>query len=254
MDNDATPKINSLGTAFEIVELLQDHGGLTLTDVAEEMDKPVSTVNDYIQTLQDLRCVSETDGTYHVGMRFLELGGRRRAETRIFRTAEREVMALANETGEHANLMIEENGYGVFLLKEKGGESVSLDNYEGMNVHLHTTALGKSMLAVMPDWRVEEIIERRGLPKLTENTITDEAELREELATIRDRGYAVDDEERLEDIRCVAAPVTAGGRDIEGAISISAPKNRMRGSYFEETIPEKVLKTANIITVNYRHG
>jgi DNA-binding IclR family transcriptional regulator len=218
------------------------------------MDNPVSTVNDYLQTLQDLRCVRNEDGNYHVGMRFLELGGRRRASTRIFRMAEREVRSLANDTGEHANLMIEENGFGVFLLKEKGADAVALDNYEGMPVHLHTTALGKSMMAFMDDHRVDEIIEKRGLPKSTDNTIGDEAELREELATIRERGYAIDDEERLEDIRCVAAPVTTGDQKVEGAISISAPKNSMRGEYFEETIPEKVLQTANIITVNYRHG
>jgi DNA-binding IclR family transcriptional regulator len=254
MEQTPQPKIKSLGVAFDIVDVLHASGGATLTEVAEEMDKPVSTVNDYLQTLQELRCVRNDDGTYRVGMRFLEHGGRRRARTRIFRMAEQEVRALANDTGEHANLMIEENGLGVFLLKEKGADAVVLDNYEGMSVHLHTTALGKSILAYMDEERVDEIIEQRGLPKLTENTISDEATLRQELATIRERGYAIDDEERLEDIRCVAAPVTMGGQNVAGAISISAPKNRMRGEYFEETIPEKVLQTANIITVNYRHG
>jgi len=254
MERAVETKINSLGVAFRIVDVLHEKGGATLTEVAEEMDKPNSTVHDYLQTLLELNCVRNEGGEYHVGMRFLELGGRGRARSRIFQMAEREVRALANDTGEHANLMIEENGYGVFLLKEKGAESVALDTYEGRRVHLHTTALGKSMLAFMDDDRVDEIIDRHGLPKLTESTIDDERQLREELETIRERGYAIDDEERLEDIRCVAAPVTTGGDDIEGAVSISAPKNRMQGEYFRETIPGKVLQTANIITVNYRHG
>jgi DNA-binding IclR family transcriptional regulator len=186
-------------------------------------------------------------------MRFLQIGGRWRADSKVFRIAEPEVRDLATKTGEHANLMIEEGGLGVFLLKQKGDRSVTLDTYEGMHVYLHTTALGKAILSVVDETGLDEILSTHGLPELTGNTITDESDLREELATVRERGYALDDAERINDVRCVAAPILSDEPDVLAAISISAPKNRMRGEYFNETIPEEVLKTANIINVNYRH-
>lgn len=254
MTESANLQIKSTGVAFEIVELVMDRDGATLNEVVEELDKPTSTVHDHLQTLTDLGFLLREGNEYHLATKFLEYGGFARTRSRIFQVGESEIQKLAIDTGEHANLMIEENGFGVFLLKQKGSDAVKLDTYEGMRVHLHTTALGKSMLAFMDDDRVDRILGERGLPKITAKTIGDEATLRRELDEIRERGYATDDEERLEGIRCVAAPVSTDDDRVVGAVSISAPKSRMQGKFFQETIPEKVLRTANVIEVNMRHA
>ncbi|WP_423747534.1 IclR family transcriptional regulator (plasmid) [Haladaptatus sp. SPP-AMP-3] len=253
MGIESNAKIKSTATAFGIVEYLKESGGATLSEVVERFDMPTSTVHDHLQTLTGLGYVLNDDGIYRIGTRFLELGGYARINSRIFQVSESELQNLAVETGEHANLMIEENGMGVFLMKQKGNEAIKIDTYEGMRVYLHTTAMGKAILAFMEEARLEEILSQHGLPRVTENSIGNREALETELAEIRERGYATDDEERLNGIRCVAAPVTTDSGTVAGAVSISAPKNRMQGELFKETIPRKILGTANIIEVNMRH-
>ncbi|MFC7140559.1 IclR family transcriptional regulator [Halosimplex aquaticum] len=253
MDPGDGPKINATAVSFRILDRIKDHDGMTMTEIVEAIDKPTSTVHDHLQTLTDLGYLVREDDEYVLGMKLLELGGYARTRSRLCRIAESEIQNLALDVGDHANLMVEENGLGVFLLKRKGDEALSLDTFEGKRVHLHTTALGKSMLAYMDDERLDGIIEEHGLPSVTENTITDEDELRAELDAIRERGYATDDEERLEGIRCVAAPVRTSGDEVVGAVSVSGIKSRMQGEHFRERVPQKVLSTVNIIEVNMRH-
>ncbi|WP_436926183.1 IclR family transcriptional regulator [Halosimplex amylolyticum] len=253
MDACHDPKIRATAVSFRIFDCLKDHDGLTLTELVEELDKPTSTVHDHLQTLTDLGYLVREGDKYVISMKFLELGGYARTRSRLCRIAESEIRDLALDVGDHANLMVEENGLGVFLLKRKGDEALALDTFEGKRVHLHTTALGKSMLAYMGEDRFDRIIEDRGLPAATENTITDEGELRAELDAIREQGYATDDEERLEGIRCVAAPIRTTGDEVVGAVSVSGIKSRMRGDHFRERVPQKVLSTVNVVEVNLRH-
>jgi DNA-binding IclR family transcriptional regulator len=161
---------------------------------------------------------------------------------------------MSEETGEHANLMIEEHGLGVFLYKARGSDAVQLDTHAGMRVPLQTTALGKTIMAFRPRSEVEAFIDRHGLPQVTKDTITDRPELFDNLEEIRERGYAYDDEERVRGMRCVAAPITdETGRAI-AAVSVSSPKSRMQETRFTETIPEVVLRSANVIEVNLTYA
>lgn len=174
---------------------------------------------------------------------------------RAFQIARPEIERLASETGEHANLMIEENGKGVFLYVDKGGEAVTLDtvHHTGMRVHLHTTALGKAILAYLPDERVEEIIGQHGLPVATERTIGTREELSAELDQIRERGYAIDNAERVQGMRCIGCPIL-GVEEAYGAIGVSAPTRRLEGPAFEEEIPALLQQIANIIEVNLSYS
>ncbi|MFB6139124.1 MAG: IclR family transcriptional regulator [Halosimplex sp.] len=247
------PPIKSTAMSLDVVEAVHELDGATLPEIVEQFEKPRSTVHDHLKTLTDAGYLVKDGREFHVSVRFLNLGGRARAKSRFFQVAEGEVRQLAMDTGEHANLMVEENGRGIFLYKVKGQRSVTLDTYEGMEVDLHTTAMGKAILAWMDERRRDEIIDEHGLEPVTSETITDRDVLEEELADIRDRGYAIDNEERVDGVRCVAAPIITDG-SVVGAVSVSAPKSRMNGDRFDETIPSEVLSTANIIEVNLQHA
>ena len=253
MHADTDPPIKSTALSFDILETIHERGEATLPEVVDEFDRPKSTVHDHLATLARMGYLVNEGGSYRLSLRFLNFGGGTRSRFHLFQVAEGKVRELARETGEHANLMVEENDKGVFLFKVKGAESVNLDTYEGMEVYLHTTAMGKAILAELPAAERDAIIERHGLPGATDNTITDRARLDEELEEVRERGYAIDNEERLPGIRCVAAPISTDDRVI-GALSISAPRRRMSDERFEETIPVEVLRTANIIEVNLQHS
>ena len=247
------PPIKSTAFSFDLLEAIHDRGEATLPESVGECDVPKSTVHDHLATLTRMGYLVNEDGSYRLSLRFLNFGGGVRSRFRFFQVAESKVRELANETGEHANLMVEENGKGVFLYKVKGSDSVNLDTYEGMEVYLHTTAMGKAILAELPAEKRAAIIDRHGLPAATENTITDRDELADEIDRIRERGYAIDNEERIQGIRCVAAAISTDDR-VVGGLSISAPRRRMSDERFEETIPVEVLRTANIIEVNLQHS
>lgn len=246
------PPIRSTAASFAVVEAVHERGGATLPELVEALDRPESTVHDHLQTLVELGYLVREGRSYRVGFRFLELGGRARSGSPLFRVAESEVRALAEETGEHANLLVEEEGRGVFLFKATGDRSVSLDTYEGMRVDLHTTALGKAVLAELPAERRARILDRQGLARATENTITSRDELVVELNQVRKQGYATDDGERIVGVRCVGAAVTTDTK-IHGAVSVSAPRGRLTGDRFTDELPAAVRNTANVIEVELAH-
>lgn len=246
--------VNAAKTSFEIIEALRELDGAGVTELADYLEMPTSSVHDYLRTLETNEYLKNENGTYHLAARFLELGEHFRSRKKIYEIARPEIDDLATRTGEHANLMIEEHGLGVFLYKAQGDNAVQLDTHPGMRVHLHTTALGKAILAHTPREEVEEIIERQGLPAVSPQTISDREALFEELADIRERGYATDDEERVKGMRCVAAPIFDNeGRTIAAA-SISAPKSRMQSDSFESVFPDEVMKSANVIQVNVTYA
>jgi DNA-binding IclR family transcriptional regulator len=249
-----TARVKAAKVSFEVVEALRELDGAGVSEVARHLDKPTSTVHDHLRTLEEEEYLVKEGNTFHVSTRFLQLGEHARDRKKAFEIAHPEVEELAEQTGEHANLMIEEHGLGVFLYKAVGSDAVQLDTHAGMRVPLQTTALGKSIMAHRPAEEVDAILDRHGLPQVTESTITDRDELFEQLEEIRERGYAYDDAERVKGMRCVAAPITdEDGRAI-AAVSISGPKSRMRGDRFTEEVPELVLRTANVVEVNLTYS
>jgi len=254
MEQPHTKPVQSAATMFRIIERLHELNGAGVSELAAELDMPKSTVHDHLRTLTEIEYLVNDDGTYRVGTRFLELGGFARSRMKLYQVATPEIKKLADETGEHANLMIEEHGKGIFLNKFKGDDAVTLDTHIGMRVDLHTTALGKTMLAKLPASTVDDIIGHHGLSSVTPQTITDEEALKAELAEIRERGYAIDDEERVPGMRCVAAPICNEDDQPLGAISVSGPTNRFNEAVLESDIAKHVLSTANVIEVNMTYS
>lgn len=246
--------VKATATSFRIIEALRELGGAGIADLSGHLGMPESTVHDHLRTLTELEYLVQREGEYHVGIRFLELGGFVRDQLKLHHVASSELKALAEETGEHANLLVEEHGMGIFLNKVVGENAVQLDTHVGMRVHLHTTASGKAILAHLPEERVESIIARHGLPAVTDQTVTDEAVLFDELAEIRERGYAIDDEERVEGMCCIATPLRDSTGYPMGGLSVSSPVSKFDETTFREEIPKKVLSTANVIEVNMAYA
>jgi len=246
--------VNATQTSFRILEGLKELEGGGPSDVANHLKMAKSTVHDHLRTLESTGYVVRDGERYKLGPRLLDLGGFARQQLNIYQVAGPEIEELAQETGHHANLMIEDYGKGVFLCKSTGQNAVQLDTYEGMQVPLHTAALGKAILARLPEGRVETIIGRHGLEKVTANTITDRETLFEELTLIREREYAIDDEERVRGMRCIAAPISNESETVVASVSVSGPTSFMQGEKFESTIPELVSGTANIISVNLAYS
>lgn len=236
-----------------LIEELMDCEPCGVTELADGLEMGKSAVHNHLTTLQKHGYVLKTGDEYQLGLKFLEVGGSTRKSMNFYQVAEPEVDWLANETGELANLLLEEQGLGVYLMRSKGEKAVDLDTYAGLRTYLHTTALGKAILAYLPESRVEEIIERRGLEQETPRSIDSREKLFNALEDVRDRGYAIDDGERLEGLRCIAAPIKDSTDEVLGAISVSAPANRVSDDDLHNQLPKKVLSAANVIELNIKY-
>ncbi|MFB6114568.1 MAG: IclR family transcriptional regulator [Halodesulfurarchaeum sp.] len=246
MENEEAECVNAVQKGFQIVEALKSIEEAGVTEVSREVDMPKSTTHNYLKTLESSGMVINHDGHYRLSLKFLDLGGYARNHLEIYQAGKDEIDNLAEETGELANLLVEENGKGVYIYQAEGENTVPVDTWIGKRTHLTVTALGKAILAHYSRDHVEEILDRHGLPELNDNTITDPETFYSELSRVSDRGVAFDDEERLDGIRCVAAPVRDADGAVLGAISVAGPTHRLTGDYYEEELPERVLQAANV--------
>lgn len=250
--NSATVK--SLETGFGILEALDELDQAGVTELAAETGVAKSTVHDHLTTMVENGYVTKDGSEYQLGLKFLNLGGRQRDEMNLYKVARPELRQLAMDTGELVNLVTEERGQGVYLDLKRGENAVNLDSFLGKAEPLHSTAVGKTILAYRPKSFVEDVIERHGLPGETENTVTTRSELFDELEIVRERGFALDREEQLRGLCCVAAPITDDGEYAIGAISISGPKNRMQPNRLENELADRVTQVANVIEVNLAYS
>lgn len=250
-EQDRSPRapVKTAARTFDLVEFLKDADGASLTEISEALDLPKSSVHNYLKTLENRGYIVENDGTYEVGLRFLDLGAYARTRLPLHPIAEPEIKTVAEETGELANLLVEQDCRGMFIYRKKGENAVKTDSYNGQQIHLQTTAVGKAILATLPEARVERILDRHGLPSKTENTITDREELYDELATIRSEGFAYDCEERNKGLKCVATPIFYDDH-VVGAVSITGPASRMSETRIEEELKQPLRNAKNIIELD----
>lgn len=247
-------RVKSADKTFAILDCVFHQGGVTVTDVAEELGIAKSTAHSHLATMEAHEYLVQKDEQYRLSLRFLQLGGYQRTQMNLYNIGVPEIQALASKSGERANLATEERGHCVYLHSAKGEQAVELDIYTGMHISIYSTALGKTILAHYPEERVHEIIDEHGLVRKTENTITDREKLFAELEEIRDRGVAFNNEERMSGLRCVAAPIMDDVGDVAGAISVAGPSNRLKGERFRSEIPDMVRSTANVIELNMMHS
>ena len=188
------------------------------------------------------------DRRYRLGFRLLELGNRVVDRLDLAPVARPFLNALANDTGETAHLAILDDGMCYYVAKVEGRYSIRMRSHVGRRNPAHCTGVGKVLLAFATRPEVDQIVAVQGLPKLTRRTITQTRRLFEELSRIRERGYAIDDQEFEEGLRCVATPVRDHTNMVVAALSVSGPTTRMTN----ETLPKivgKVVRFAKEISV-----
>jgi len=233
-------------TSFKILKAVQTSQPATLTDIADSLALPKSTVYYHLDTLHDLGYLEKDADQYQLSLRFLELGESARQQLPIYEVGKPEVEKLAEETDTNGYLMVEQNDVGVIAYLRKEND-IHLGDSVGQPVHLTSTAMGKAFLAHLPDDRVSEIVDHHGMPEITTNSITRREDLLAELEAVREQGYALNKGEQVEGLYAIGAPVLGPDDNVYGAISISAPQQHMSDEMLDGTYPEKVLSTANII-------
>ena len=218
--------------SMRIVEEIRNRDGATLAELTNALDLGRTTLFNHLTTLRQEQFLTKCEDEYHVGMRFLELGEYARNRRPEFTPAKVQVYRLAEATNEEAVFSIEENGlmytieYVMGDLNPSNPEAGSQFIRVGSKYNMHNSATGKAVLSRFSEERVQEIIEEHGLPETTDRTITSEDELLAELRHIRERGYAVNDEELKRGYRSIAVPVFGIDEEVIGAFSVGGPAYR----------------------------
>jgi DNA-binding IclR family transcriptional regulator len=156
-----------------------------------------------------------------------------------------QIHSLAEATNETVQLAILDHLSVLYIRVRESRQAVRMSTGLGSRAPAHCTSVGKALLAFQPAEVVQQVIEN-GLKRYTENTITEAAALLAELATVRQKGYALDDEEIEVGLRCVAAPIRDHTGQVTAAISVAAPVQRMSKKQVQQTIPSVVAAAETI--------
>lgn len=249
-DNDTSRTIHSVERASEIILALADEGVMGVTELSSKLGISKGTVHTHLTTLSQEGFTIKKDDGYCLSLRFLGIAEGVKNRIEVYDLVQDEVDSLAERTGERAQFAVLEDNKSVFVYRARGENAVRASVKIGEYEYPHCIGVGKAMLAYLPTHRLETVIEQHGLPKRTENTISDPDELQSELDTIREREYAIDDEERVRGIRCVATALRDDVGRVLGGISVSGPARRLTDERIENDLKDDLLRAANVIEVN----
>ena len=236
--------------SLDIIDFLQETGSAGVTEIADASELTKGTAHCHLATLQEYGYVVKEGNEYRLGLRFLDIAHCCRNHIDIYDSARAEVDKLADESGEIALLIVEENNEVVVLYKAESEKAVQTEGYAGYRNEIYHTAAGKVILAYMPDAERERIIRQLSFEAQTPNTITDEQELRESLEQIREEGVGYNCEESINGLVGVSAPIRDNDRNIYGAVSIMGPVGRIDEERLTTELPTLVRRTTNIIELN----
>ncbi|GAA2910098.1 IclR family transcriptional regulator [Streptosporangium fragile] len=230
---------SSIDKALAVLEAIAEHH--RVTDIATATGVSKSTVHRILQSLVEWGFArADGSGGYEPGPRILTLAGRVMSRFDPARQASAALNALHERIGYTTHFAIRSGDEAVYVDKLEGRRPYQMPSRVGMSLRLHCTAIGKAVLAQLGEDEVRAICARTGMPALTANTLTTPDELLVHLAGVRARGYALDDEENLPGILCVAAPVFDHTGQVLGGISISALAMDMSREDVEQFAPEVV--------------
>lgn len=229
--------VQSVDRALDILELLASRPGtLGVTEIARGTGLAPGTAHRLLVGLAQRGWVRQDPGRrYGVGPAALRLGGA--ASTKLAAVAAPFLRAAVEATGETANLASLDGDVMVYVAQSPSPHTLRIFAEVGRPVPLHSTAVGKVVLAGMDPGLAQELLAGTGLVARTPRTLTDPDDLRAELDRVRAQGWAMDDEEQELGVRCVAVPVGTGSERARMALSVSGPTERMSRERAVSVVP-----------------
>ncbi len=245
-----TDVVQSVDRALSILEVLSDYSeGLGVTDISDKIGLHKSTVYRLLSTLIHKGYVTQDakSNKYRITLKLFELGNKRIEDMDLLSASKPYSEELMKSTNEVVHLVIREDNDIIYIDKVEADNTIRMASKIGKRSPMYCTSVGKAILAQLSDEEVEEVWNNSKIEKLTEFTITDFGRMKKELEMVRQKGYAVDDEENEIGVRCIGAPVFNRFGEVEGAISISGPTIRVTEDIVEK-FATKVVKCANLIS------
>ena len=231
--------VQSLDRALRILAIVAEGSGLSLSEVAARSGLAASTAYRMLTTLENHGMVEfdSSDQLWSIGVETYRMGAAFLRRRKLVDRARVVMQELMERTGETANLGVAEDDCVVFVSQVETHQAIRAFFRPGTRSPFHASGIGKAVLAHLEPERVGTILRRAGLERYTVRTLSDMGALAHDLATIKQRGWSVDDEERHPGMRCVAAAIFNEFGEPIGGVSVSGPTVRVTPERLAEIGP-----------------
>jgi len=232
--------VRVLHKTLDILETIKaTESGYRLADLARKVELPKATVYRILTTLEGRGYLDRApDGAYRVAKKLFDLQRTAPLEQMLTRVAQPLMERLVGWCKETVNLGLLDAGEVVVINTVESPQAVRMSSKIGNRRYLHSTALGKVMLAGLADKEVMRLLRLKGTPKLTEETLTNKPAILAEVQRVRQQGWALDNQENEVEGRCVGVPVAGPDGNVLAALSISGPVFRMSIERACSLVPE----------------
>lgn len=248
-DKAGTSPVGALDRGIRVLIYLADTRGATLAEIARFTGIPAATAYRLLVTLQQRGMVAHDaeHGKWRIGPQSYRIGNSFEEGSNLLEVAPPVMRKLSKETGETANLAIEEDGKLLYLIQVESENPIRASIKNGTAAYFHTSGVGKAIMAFMDEPKLERLLTQLKLVDQTSNSITNAQTLKAELTRSRQRGWALDDEERFAGMRCIAAPVFDSLENVVAGVSISGPITRFPDSKLNQ-LAASVVEAADAIS------
>jgi DNA-binding IclR family transcriptional regulator len=243
-----TLKVPALGKGVALLEVIAREPGLGFTAIQERLGMPKSSTHHLISTMCELGLIKRRSvGGYGLGLKLFELAGIANESNDLQREAMPLLRELAQRVQLTCHLGVFEQGEAVYLARLEGARDIVVRSHVGQRFPVHCSALGKSLIAWLAPEQLDSLIANLTFEKRMPKTVTNAADLRLQLADVRRRGWALDDEEQAPNCRCIAAPIRDRDGIVVAAISTVGTLEQVDDKRFE-TLAAQVISVASAIS------
>ena len=241
--------VKSVYRTVKILEAFNAEEGMTVTEISKRFNFPKSSVHQILNTLTNENMLAKDPVThkYYLGIKLFTLGDKARANLEIRKVAAPLLKELKYKFNETVHLTVLDNDEVLYVECLESSKLLRTFSVLGYRAPLHCTAVGKALMAHLPEEDLNRVIRTKGLTKFTKNTITDKKRLLKELNSVVKKGYSVDNIEHEQGVRCVGAPIRNHQGEVFAAISVTWPSQRLKLNRVPQ-IAKTVIATADEIS------
>ena len=246
-----TTQTPAIDKAMAVFAFLAESGRATFTQIQKATGLPKSTSSSLLASLLAHGLVSLEDGRYALGLRWYELGNKVEEGLDIKRAAIEPLTQLRDRTQLTCHLGVLEGPSAIYVLKLESPTAIVIRSWVGRRLSLHSSGLGKALLAWLPESKLDGILPDIDFVRRTGTTIVSVGAFREELLATRERGWAFDNAEDNDGVYCIAAPLLNAAGEATAAISVSGVSSQINRSNLD-AVAAAVVATADRIAADYR--
>lgn len=250
MNQQQSPKVKSADRVLDIFELFTgDKDAFTLTDIAKELNMPISSTYQIIQNMLN-RGYLEADSSgkqFHLGNKIFEIRVQHRRNTNLPAEFFNVAGKMAEDLNETVLLSVRSGDKAIYIAEKQNSQPLRVSSNIGSVLPLYASASGKMLLSSLPDQEIEELYAGKTLEKFTDKTISTVKELKEEVVKVREEGIAFNFGESVEGVHCIAGPIYDFEGKVVASISVSIPIVRITDDLWERTM-EWIRKSCNDVS------